>query len=101
MLGEFLLNTSTSSGSGGTLGALEGDLTTFENNLKGDINGAIHDVAQALNIHDFYSMHIMDCEPPSIFGNYSLYGMLTSSQSVKATTNPPPSLTPPKRRGRT
>ena len=64
MLGEVLLNSSSSSGdSGGILGSVEGGLSSLENDLKNDLNGAIHSIAQALDIHDFYSAHIMDfCE---------------------------------------
>lgn len=54
MLGELTLNTSATGSS-------------FLNNLAGDIqeniNDAISDVAETLNIHDFYSAHILDyCE---------------------------------------
>lgn len=54
MLGELTLNTSVTGSS-------------FLNNLTGEIqdslNDAISDVAKTLNIHDFYSAHILDyCE---------------------------------------
>ena len=64
MLGETVLNTSSSSGDdGGLFGALEGELNDLENDLKNELNNGIHSIAQALNIHDFYSAHLMDfCE---------------------------------------
>ena len=38
-------------------------LNSLENSIKGDINDLVADVAKKLNIHDFYSAHIMDyCE---------------------------------------
>lgn len=54
MFGELSLNTSVTGSS-------------FLNNLTGDIqkdiNDVISDVAETLNIHDFYSAHILDyCE---------------------------------------
>lgn len=54
MFGELTLNSSVTGSS-------------FLNNLTGgiqkDINGLISDVAETLNIHDFYSAHILDyCE---------------------------------------
>lgn len=54
MLGALTLNTSATGSS-------------FLNNLAGEIqeniNDAISDVAETLNIHDFYSAHILDyCE---------------------------------------
>lgn len=54
MLGELTLNTSVTGSS-------------FLNNLTGEIqesfNDAISDIAETLNIHDFYSAHILDyCE---------------------------------------
>lgn len=54
MLGELTLNTSVTGSS-------------FLNNLTGEVqesfNDAISDVAETLNIHDFYSAHILDyCE---------------------------------------
>lgn len=72
MLGDFLIN-KTQSSVGGILGSLEGELQTIENDIKNDVNGAIDDIAQALDIHDFYSVHILDyCEgyyEPGPFGN--------------------------------
>ena len=63
MLGEEALNTSSSSSGSGILGQLEGELGDLENDLKNDLNGAMHSIAQALNIHDFYSSHIQNfCE---------------------------------------
>ena len=64
MLGEpFINSTESSSGGGGILGSLEGELQDLENDLKNDLKGAIHDLAQALGIHDFYSVHLLDyCE---------------------------------------
>ena len=45
------------------MGEIEGELNSIEQDLKDDINGAIGSIAQALNIHDFYSAHLMDfCE---------------------------------------
>ena len=56
MLGEFSTNTTSSSGGSSWLSSLEGD-------LEGDINGLINDLAKKLNIHDFYSAHLLDyCE---------------------------------------
>ena len=56
MLGEFSVNTSSSSGGSSWLSSIEGD-------IQGDINGIINDVAKSLNIHDFYSAHLLDyCE---------------------------------------
>ena len=53
MFGETLLNSSSSSSF----------LSTIAADIKGDVNGVINDVAKELNIHDFYSAHILDyCE---------------------------------------
>ena len=38
-------------------------LSSIENSIQNDINKAASDVAKELNIHDFYSVHILDfCE---------------------------------------
>ena len=60
MLGRSTLNTSNSHSS---------LLNSIENSIKGDINDLVADVAKKLNIHDFYSAHILDyCEVSSILG---------------------------------
>ncbi|KAI4171081.1 MAG: hypothetical protein LQ343_004493 [Gyalolechia ehrenbergii] len=54
MLGRLTLNTSKNSNS---------LLNSIENSIKGEVNDLIADVAQALNIHDFYSAHLLNyCE---------------------------------------
>ena len=54
MLGRTTLNTSKSSSS---------ILNSLENSVKGEVNDVIADVARKLNIHDFYSAHLLDyCE---------------------------------------
>lgn len=54
MLGRLTLNTSTSSSS---------LLNSLESSFKGEVNDVIADVARKLNIHDFYSAHLLDyCE---------------------------------------
>ncbi|KAI4138343.1 MAG: hypothetical protein L6R39_006835 [Caloplaca ligustica] len=54
MLGRLTLNTSKSSSS---------LLNTIENSVKGEVNDLVADIARKLNIHDFYSAHLLDyCE---------------------------------------
>lgn len=54
MLGRTTLDTSKTSSS---------ILKSLTNTIQKDVNGAISDVAKILNIHDFYSAHILDyCE---------------------------------------
>ncbi|KAI4282344.1 MAG: hypothetical protein L6R38_003024 [Xanthoria sp. 2 TBL-2021] len=54
MLGRTTLDTSKSSSS---------LLNSIENSIKGEVNDLIADVAKALNIHDFYSAHLLNyCE---------------------------------------
>ena len=54
MLGRLTLNTSKSHSS---------LLNSLENSIKDDLNDLIASVAKELNIHDFYSAHILDyCE---------------------------------------
>lgn len=54
MLGRTTLNTSKSSSS---------LLNSLENSIKGEVNDLIGDIARKLNIHDFYSAHLLDyCE---------------------------------------
>lgn len=60
MLGRTSLNTSKTSSS---------ILKSIKNTIQKDVNEAISDVAKALNIHDFYSAHMLDyCEV-----RYSVY----------------------------
>ena len=73
MLGEFSFNSSSNTGnSGGALGSLESNISEIEGDVKGNvsstINGAINDVAKALNIHDFYSVHMLDYVSTLSFG---------------------------------
>ena len=59
MLGRLTLNASKSSNS---------LLNSIESSIKGGVNDLIADVARELNIHDFYSAHLLDyCEvgPPN------------------------------------
>jgi len=59
-LGAFAVNTSATSGGSSWIASLEGQLV-------GDVNGIIQDVARKLNIHEFYSAHILDyCEVSSL-----------------------------------
>lgn len=60
MLGRTTLDTSKTSSS---------ILKSIKNSIQKDVNEAISDVAKTLNIHDFYSAHILDyCEVrPIIF----------------------------------
>ncbi|KAI4244125.1 MAG: hypothetical protein L6R40_003109 [Gallowayella cf. fulva] len=64
MLGRTTLNTSKSSSS---------LLNSLENSIKGEVNDLIGDIARKLNIHDFYSAHLLDyCEgffTPGPIGN--------------------------------
>ena len=54
MLGRTTLDTSKTSST---------VLKTIKNTIQKDVNEAISDVAKTLNIHDFYSAHILDyCE---------------------------------------
>ena len=54
MLGRTTLDTSKTSSS---------ILKSIKNSIQKDVNEAISDVAKTLNIHDFYSAHILDyCE---------------------------------------
>lgn len=54
MLGRLTLNTSKSSSS---------LLNSIKNSIKAEVNDLIADVARELNIHDFYSAHLLDyCE---------------------------------------
>lgn len=68
--------TPSSSSSSSLLGALEND-------LKGGINKLAGDIAQALDLHDFYSWHILDyCE-----------GYYTPSPITNATSDPAKNVT--------
>ena len=64
MLGELSLNTTSTGNSGGVLGNLEGEISQIEGEIRGNasnsLSSAINDVAKVLNIHDFYSVHILD-----------------------------------------
>lgn len=54
MLGRTTLDTSKTSSS---------ILKSITNTVQKDVNTAISDVAKTLNIHDFYSAHMLDyCE---------------------------------------
>ena len=54
MLGRTLLNTSKTSSP---------ILKSIEGTIKKEVNAAISDVAKIINIHDFYSAHVLDyCE---------------------------------------
>ena len=54
MLGRTLLNTSKTSSP---------ILKSLKNTIQKDVNAAISDVAKTLDIHDFYSAHVLDyCE---------------------------------------
>ena len=55
MLGEMTLNTSSKTSPTA--------LKSIEKTVQKDVNAAIKDLAKALNIHDFYSAHLLDhCE---------------------------------------
>ena len=74
MLGQSTFNTSKSSSK---------ILSSIESTIKSDLNKAIGDIAKELNIHDFYSAHVLDyCE-----GYYSPSPVtnLTSSPSKNVT----------------
>ncbi|MCJ1478204.1 hypothetical protein MMC13_006880 [Lambiella insularis] len=76
MLGEFAINASSSSGGSSWLSSLEGS-------IEGDINGLVSDIAKSLNIHDFYSAHLLDyCE-----------GYYTPSPISNATSQPSKNVT--------
>ncbi|MCJ1286711.1 hypothetical protein MMC26_006057 [Xylographa opegraphella] len=76
MLGEFSVNTTSASGGSSWLSSIEGD-------IHEDINGLINDVAKSLNIHDFYSAHLLDyCE-----------GYYTPSPISNATSQPSKNVT--------
>ncbi|KAL8800807.1 MAG: hypothetical protein Q9182_004915 [Xanthomendoza sp. 2 TL-2023] len=54
MLGRTTLNTSKTSSS---------LLNSIGNSIKGEVNDLVGDIARKLNIHDFYSAHLLDyCE---------------------------------------
>lgn len=75
MVGRVAVTPSSSSSSS-LLGALEND-------LKGGINKLAGDIAQALDLHDFYSWHILDyCE-----------GYYTPSPITNATSDPAKNVT--------
>ena len=58
MLGRTTLDTSKTSSS---------ILKSISNTVQKDVNTAISDVAKTLNIHDFYSAHMLDyCEVSSM-----------------------------------
>ena len=58
MLGRSALNTSKTSSS---------ILNTIANDVHKEINDVVADIAKDLNIHDFYSAHILDyCEVSSL-----------------------------------
>ena len=62
MVGEFVLNQTSSSGSS-LYSALAGDISQIQGTIQGDLNEQIHSFAQALGIHDFYSAYVLDyCE---------------------------------------
>ena len=43
-------------------------LSSIEKSIQKEINKAASDVAKALNIHDFYSVHVLDfCEVSLLF----------------------------------
>ncbi|KAL8946399.1 MAG: hypothetical protein Q9222_007202 [Ikaeria aurantiellina] len=74
MLGRLTLNTSKSSSS---------LLNTLENSIKGEVNDVIAGIARELNIHDFYSAHLLDyCE-----------GFYTPSAVKNATVDPDKNVT--------
>lgn len=83
MLGEFAINTTSTSGSH-SLGTW---LNGLEGSAEGDINSLVNDVAKSLNIHDFYSVHMMDyCEgyfTPGAIANATS----TPSRNVTACSN--------------
>lgn len=55
MLGEMTLNTSSKTSSTA--------LKSIEKSVQNEVNAAVKDLAKALNIHDFYSAHLLDhCE---------------------------------------
>ncbi|KAL8721699.1 MAG: hypothetical protein Q9181_007649, partial [Wetmoreana brouardii] len=69
MLGRVTLNTSKSSSS---------LLNSISSSIKGEVNDLIGDLARELNIHDFYSAHLLDyCE-----------GYYTPSALANATVEP-------------
>ncbi len=54
MLGRLTLNTSKTSSS---------LLNSIGNSIKGEVNDLVADITRKLNIHDFYSAHLLDyCE---------------------------------------
>ncbi|KAL8941703.1 MAG: hypothetical protein Q9216_002076 [Gyalolechia sp. 2 TL-2023] len=74
MLGRLTLDTSKSSDS---------LLNSIENSIKGEVNDLIADVARALNIHDFYSAHLLNyCE-----------GFYTPGPIANATVDPEKNVT--------
>ena len=67
MLGRTTLDTSKTSSS---------ILKSIKNTIQNDVNEAITDVAKTLNIHDFYSAHILDyCEVRPMFSRLALNTM--------------------------
>lgn len=74
MLGHTAINTSDSSSS---------FISSIENSVKSDINDIVSDIARAINLHDFYSAHVLDyCEG---FYTPSPVANLTSSPSKNVT----------------
>lgn len=74
MVGRTFLDTSKPSSS---------FLSSIASSVKGDINGAIKDVTHYLNLHDFYSVHLLDyCE-----------GYYTPTAVVNSTSRPSKNVT--------
>ncbi|KAI4116471.1 MAG: hypothetical protein LQ345_003122 [Seirophora villosa] len=74
MLGRLTIDTSESSSS---------FLKSLKNDIKGEVNDLIGDVARKLNIHDFYSAHLLDyCE-----------GYFTPTAMANATVDPEKNVT--------
>ena len=68
-------------------------LSSIENSIQKDIDKAASDVAKELNIHDFYSVHILDfCEVGfmlPLFRSSKMLGPHTDIISVNRVTTRP------------
>lgn len=76
MLGRKTLDTSKTSSS---------ILNSIKNTVQKEVNEAISDVAKTLNIHDFYSAHMLDyCEVRPVVPCLALHKRLMLTLSIRA-----------------
>jgi len=62
-IGYFKEITLPQTGGGGILGSIEGSLNSLLQSLEGDASEVGNDIAKAIGVHDWYSMHMLNfCE---------------------------------------